>query len=56
MSVASFGLDGEFPAFFTAKSGFKAPCHVTTAEEAAKMIYVNQVFTVLPNFKCTLGI
>lgn len=41
--MASFGESGEFPSFFTSKSGFKAPYHVRTAEEAARMIHVNQV-------------
>lgn len=41
--VASFGFNGEFPAFFTSKSGYKAPYHVSSPLEAARMIRVNQL-------------
>ncbi|PKI57739.1 hypothetical protein CRG98_021806 [Punica granatum] len=38
--VAAFGTD-EFPAFFTEKSGCKAPCRVDTPEECARLIDAN---------------
>ena len=38
VTVASFGNSRDFPAFFSAKSGFQSPYNVTTAEEAAKVI------------------
>eukprot|EP00079_Xenopus_tropicalis_P015159 XP_004912514.1 PREDICTED: pseudouridine-metabolizing bifunctional protein C1861.05-like [Xenopus tropicalis] len=36
--VSTFGDSTDFPAFFTPKSGFKAPCHVRDEVEAAKLI------------------
>ncbi|KAL5014929.1 hypothetical protein ScPMuIL_009199 [Solemya velum] len=40
--VAVYGKSLDFPAFFTAKSGFKAPYNVETPKEAAAMIGENQ--------------
>eukprot|EP00727_Mastigamoeba_balamuthi_P007979 m51a1_g3801 putative pseudouridine-5 -phosphate glycosidase-like (577) ;mRNA; f:211573-214100 len=37
VTVAAYGTD-EFPAFFTRKSGFKAPMRVDTPEQVAKII------------------
>ncbi|CAL1271605.1 unnamed protein product [Larinioides sclopetarius] len=36
--VAAFGASKEFPAFFTPKSNYKAPCNVESYEEAARLI------------------
>ncbi|KAF8792249.1 Pseudouridine-5'-phosphate glycosidase like protein [Argiope bruennichi] len=36
--VAAFGASKDFPAFFTPKSNFKAPCNVESYEEAARLI------------------
>ncbi|XP_030071482.1 uncharacterized protein LOC115478317 [Microcaecilia unicolor] len=36
--VATFGESKEFPAFFSHRSGFKAPCNIQNEEEAAKLI------------------
>ncbi|KAM3926587.1 uncharacterized protein RB166_009390 isoform 1-T2 [Leptodactylus fuscus] len=36
--VSTFGDSRDFPAFFTPRSGFKAPYHVRNEEEAAKLI------------------
>ncbi len=36
--VASFGSEKEFPAFFSPRSGFKAPYNVETPRQAAEMI------------------
>ncbi|XP_072001353.1 uncharacterized protein [Engystomops pustulosus] len=36
--VSTFGDSRDFPAFFTPRSGFKAPCHVRNEEEAAQLI------------------
>ncbi|XP_069823709.1 uncharacterized protein [Dendropsophus ebraccatus] len=36
--VSTFGDSRDFPAFFTPRSGFKAPYHVRDEEEAAKLI------------------
>ena len=39
VTIASFGSDSrDFPAFFSAKSGFQAPYNVTSAREAARVI------------------
>lgn len=40
VTVASFGGSDsrDFPAFFSAKSGYQAPYNVTSAEEAARVI------------------
>ena len=38
VTVASFGDSRDFPAFFSAKSGFHAPHNVTTAQDAARVI------------------
>ena len=38
MCVASFGESKDFPAFFTPRSGFQAPYHVTSPKQAAEMI------------------
>ena len=39
VTVALFGSDSrDFPAFFSAKSGFQAPYNVTCAEDAAGVI------------------
>jgi pseudouridine-5'-phosphate glycosidase len=39
--VGAYGTD-EFPAFFTAKSGFKAPVQFNDAAEIAKVIYTTE--------------
>uniref|UniRef100_A0A8C5PMM1 Carbohydrate kinase PfkB domain-containing protein n=1 Tax=Leptobrachium leishanense TaxID=445787 RepID=A0A8C5PMM1_9ANUR len=36
--VSTFGNSQDFPAFFTPKSGFQAPCNVRNEEEAAQLI------------------
>ncbi|XP_075458774.1 uncharacterized protein LOC142496176 isoform X2 [Ascaphus truei] len=36
--VSTFGDSRDFPAFFTPRSGFQAPCHVRNEEEAAQLI------------------
>ena len=36
--VAAYGEEKEFPAFFTERSGFKAPYNVSTPRQAAQMI------------------
>lgn len=36
--VSTFGDSRDFPAFFTPRSGFKAPYHVRNEEEAARLI------------------
>ncbi|XP_073423714.1 uncharacterized protein [Dendrobates tinctorius] len=36
--VSTFGDSREFPAFFTPRSGYKAPYHVRNEEEAARLI------------------
>ncbi|XP_075066477.1 uncharacterized protein LOC142153103 [Mixophyes fleayi] len=36
--VSSFGDSSDFPAFFTPRSGFQAPCRVRNEEEAAQLI------------------
>ncbi|KAL8159419.1 hypothetical protein V2J09_000956 [Rumex salicifolius] len=38
--VAAYGTS-EFPAFFTEKSGFRAPCRVDSAEDCARLIDAN---------------
>lgn len=37
--VCTFGDTDDFPAFYTVKSGFKAPYRVQNAQDAAKIIY-----------------
>ncbi|GIY61192.1 hypothetical protein CDAR_249841 [Caerostris darwini] len=39
--VATFGPTKDFPAFFTPKSNFQAPCNVESAKEAASLIETN---------------
>ncbi|GIY84525.1 pseudouridine-5'-phosphate glycosidase [Caerostris extrusa] len=39
--VATFGPTKDFPAFFTPKSNFQAPCNVESAKEAANLIETN---------------
>ncbi|CAG8590959.1 991_t:CDS:10 [Paraglomus brasilianum] len=39
--VVTFGECDEFPAFFTAKSGFKSPSNLKSVEECAKLIAAN---------------
>ena len=42
VTVASFDSDSrDFPAFFSAKSGFQAPYNVTSAEDAARVIGIS---------------
>eukprot|EP01126_Amoeba_proteus_P065527 TRINITY_DN9335_c0_g1_i10.p1 TRINITY_DN9335_c0_g1~~TRINITY_DN9335_c0_g1_i10.p1 ORF type:complete len:297 (-),score=65.06 TRINITY_DN9335_c0_g1_i10:42-932(-) len=40
VTVVGYGTD-EFPAFFTARSGFTAPCRLDTAEQCANLIHHN---------------
>ncbi|MFS8019266.1 putative pseudouridine-5'-phosphate glycosidase, indigoidine synthase A [Helianthus anomalus] len=41
VSVVAYGTD-DFPAFFSEKSGCKAPCQLDTPEECARLIEVNR--------------
>ncbi|ORE10945.1 indigoidine synthase A-like protein [Rhizopus microsporus var. microsporus] len=41
VTVATIGTTRQFPAFYTANSGFDSPYHVETAQDAAKIILAN---------------
>ncbi len=42
VTVATFGPNRDFPAFFTPNSGVQSPINVTNAREAAELIGVVQ--------------
>ncbi|KAJ0181204.1 hypothetical protein K1T71_003289 [Dendrolimus kikuchii] len=42
--VCTFGETDDFPAFYTSKSGFKAPYRVSDAQQAAKILYVAHAY------------
>ncbi|RUP43733.1 hypothetical protein BC936DRAFT_136804 [Jimgerdemannia flammicorona] len=41
VTVATLGSSDAFPAFYTPDSGFKSPCHLSTIENAARLIDAN---------------
>lgn len=45
VTVVAFNTDN-FPAFYTADSGHKAPCRLNTVEECARLILFNQVLSL----------
>ena len=40
--VVTIGPTADFPAFYTATSGFKAPLHATTARDAAALLHAHR--------------
>jgi pseudouridine-5'-phosphate glycosidase/pseudouridine kinase len=42
VTVATFGPTKDFPAFYSAKSGYQSPYNVETGEEAASLIKANE--------------